>query len=80
MIQKIQKWGNSLAVRLPKYITDSLKLNNGASVKMSIKGNTVIIEPAKPHYYRLEDLLSDVCKENIHQEIDTGPPTGNEVW
>jgi len=76
---KVQRWGNSLAVRIPKPFAIEADLDDGESVDISIEDGKIIIEkPASS--YSLERLLDGVTSENIHAEIDPGDPMGNEVW
>ena len=60
---KISKWGNSLAVRLPKHLADDLNLAPGKDVEIAKEGTRLTIEtapgPKIPHY-RLEDLLAQI--------------------
>ena len=30
--------------------------------------------------YDLVEMLAQVTAENLHSEVDTGPPQGNEEW
>ncbi len=79
MKTKVQRWGNSLAVRIPKPFAIEADLDDGESVDISIEDGKIIIEkPASS--YSLERLLDGVTSENIHAEIDPGDPMWNEVW
>ena len=80
MRTRIQKWGNSLALRIPKAFAAEIKLANDSEVDLSLRdGKLVVIPLAKPEP-TLEELLKGVTKENQHGEFDTGPRQGNEVW
>ncbi len=76
---KVQKWGNSLAVRIPKIYTDALNVHRDSLLTINRKDNQLILEP-KQKEQKLKTLLSQVTSENIHDEIDTGEGVGNEVW
>jgi antitoxin MazE len=76
----IQKWGNSLALRIPKALARDIQLENGSVVNLSIREGAVVVEPAKKPKYQLDDLLKRVSKKNIHRSVDTGPAVGREVW
>ena len=79
MKTKVQRWGNSLALRIPKPFAIEAGLDDGESVNISLEDGKIIIE--KPtSSYSLEELLDGVTSENIHAEIDLGNPMGNEVW
>jgi len=80
MRTQIQKWGNSLALRIPRSFATESKIAEGSVVNMSIVEGKLIIEPASEPTYTLDELLAGVTKQNIHAEIDTGSPVGKEVW
>jgi antitoxin MazE len=76
----IQKWGNSLALRIPRAVARDTQLQNGSVVNLAVRKGAVIIEPVKKTKYRLDDLLKSVSKKNLHASVDTGPAMGREVW
>jgi antitoxin MazE len=79
MQARIQKWGNSLAVRIPKPFAQEIGLEQNSLVTISIEEGKLLLEPAKPSY-SLEELLAEVTKDNLHREVETGPAVGNEAW
>ena len=80
MKTKIQKWGNSLAIRIPKTFAIETHLQSGSTVDISIQNNFLILKPAEAIEYTIEDLLSRINKRNLYKEIDTGSPIGKEIW
>ena len=80
MQTKIQKWGNSLAVRIPKAFAQDARLTNNSIVEVSLVDGRIVIEPVARGEWTLDELLENVTSENIHQEIHTGEAVGNEVW
>jgi len=80
MTSTIQKWGNSLALRIPKALARDVHLESGSVVNLSVRGGAVVIEPASKRKYELDDPLKRVSKKNIHRSLDTGPTVGREVW
>ena len=76
----IQKWGNSLALRIPKTVARDVQLENGSQVNLAVQDGKVIIEPARTAKYRLNDLLNGISKKNVHRSVNTGPAVGREVW
>jgi antitoxin MazE len=80
MNAKIQKWGNSLALRIPKAVARDTHLENGSVVSLAVRQGKVVIEPARKTDYRLDELLKGVTRKNLHPNIDTGPAVGREVW
>ena len=80
MNAKIQKWGNSLALRIPKAFATEARLKQGVVVDLAVVDGKAILNPDLPLKYSLDELLAGVSKQNIHSQIDTGPPVGREVW
>ena len=78
MTIKVQKWGNSLGVRIPKKIANSLHLISGTEVEVTVKEQTIII---KNNYSELDRLLQDINQSNIHKEqFVEEDRQGNEAW
>lgn len=80
MKTRIQKWGNSLALRIPKSFAAEIGLEKESSVEVDMVNGKLVITPAKKKKYNLDELLAKVTDENIHAEIDFGPPVGKEIW
>ncbi|HEV7798027.1 MAG TPA: AbrB/MazE/SpoVT family DNA-binding domain-containing protein [Pyrinomonadaceae bacterium] len=76
----IQKWGNSLALRIPKSFATHSSIVQGTVVDLSLDNGRMIVEPTKEQNYSLEDLLARVTKKNLHSEVDFGASLGKEVW
>lgn len=76
----IQKWGNSLAIRIPKAFADEVGLDQGSEIDIQIVDGQIVIKPIKKPTYDLDTLLSQVTEGNLHAEVDTGAATGDEVW
>lgn len=74
----VKKWGNSLAIRIPKDIATTLSLDNNSMMELAVDNGVLIIKP-KPNNL-LESLVSQITSENLHKEIDTGRSVGNEEW
>lgn len=75
----VSKWGNSLGLRLPKSFAEELG-GQGALVEIHLKAGKLIIEPSVKRRYKLENLLSQVTPDNLHDAVDDGPSVGNEAW
>jgi antitoxin MazE len=80
MKTRVQKWGNSLAFRIPKSFASEVDLQNGSSVEVSLEDGKLVIAPVAKPELTLKQLLAKITPDNIHHEIETGPATGNEVW
>jgi antitoxin MazE len=80
MQTKIKKWGNSLALRIPKSFALNANLKQDELVDISVDKERIIIIPLGKKEYSLDDLLAGVSEENLHGEFDTGVPVGKEIW
>lgn len=80
MTTKIQKWGNSLAVRIPYTLAKGISLQEGSVVQFSTDGRTLTIEPKKKPQYTLRELLRGAVKKKGQKEFDWGKPMGREIW
>jgi antitoxin MazE len=80
MLSKVQKWGNSLAVRIPKPFADEMHLAEGSSIQMMNKEGELVITLQKEPEWTFEALLSGVTVENLHDEWEIGPAVGKEAW
>jgi len=74
----VQKWGNSLGIRIPSLIVRELSLKNGSVVDINDNGNEIIIKPLRKS--RLSEMLEKINDQNKHEEIKTTGPVGNEIW
>jgi len=80
MRANIQKWGNSLALRIPKPLAEQAHISQGSLVEIRIVDDVIQIEPIAPQHYTLKGLLAEITQDNIHEEVDTGEAQGKEVW
>ena len=80
METRVQKWGNSLALRIPKPLATQFGLEANTLVRVLLRGEELVIAPVKPPSLKLEDLLAQVTEHNLHGEVFTGPAAGREEW
>ena len=80
MLTKIQKWGNSLALRIPKAFAVDAQLENDSVVEVLLVDGQIIIKPVARPQWSLEQLLAGVNSDNLHREVDTGDAMGIEIW
>ncbi len=73
------KWGNSLAIRVPKRVVEEAGLREKDSVDIEVHEGTLVIRPHLRRVYRLEDLVKRITPRNVHDEIDFGGPVGAET-
>lgn len=78
----ISKWGNSLALRLPKHVADQVRLAEGTTVELEIDDGTLKVIPSRKKF-KLSELLESEPKRKASAastEVDWGNPSGDEVW
>jgi antitoxin MazE len=80
MFTKVQKWGNSLALRIPKAFALDAQLENDSLVEVMLVDGQIIIKPLSTPNWTLEQLLAGITSDNTHHEADSGDAVGNEVW
>ncbi len=77
---QLAKWGNSLAVRIPKSVADTAQLREGDPVEVGVgRGGMLVVKRAR-RKYRLPALVSRITAKNRHQETEWGEPVGKELW
>ena len=79
MKTKIQRWGNSLAVRIPKGYSEEVGLSVGTPVDLTLVKQGLLVVPVTERVYTLDELLAGVTDSNLHAEVDTGPAQGSEA-
>ena len=80
MKTRVQQWGNSLALRIPKSFAIEVGFQRDTSVEVSLEKGKLIVKPIVEPKTTLEQLLAKVTEENLHHEVDTGFAIGNETW
>lgn len=77
---QLMKWGNSLAVRIPKPLADEAQMKEGDTLEISVSHPGRVELDAVPRRQTLMELVSAITDENRHEEMDWGAPVGREVW
>ena len=80
MHTRIQRWGNSLALRIPKAFALTAGLASDSLVDVALVEGKIVVTPLAPASLTLDQLLAGVTEENRHDEYATGPMMGQEVW
>jgi antitoxin MazE len=80
MKTRVQKWGNSLALRIPKAFAAEAGLLANATVELSLVEGALVVQPIAPPQLTLDELLRGITDDNVPSEWQTGPATGKEVW
>ncbi|MFW6253074.1 MAG: AbrB/MazE/SpoVT family DNA-binding domain-containing protein [bacterium] len=73
----VQKWGNSLGIRIPSLYVKEFNLKNGSSVEISEEDGRIVILPPRKD---LSEMLSRITSDNMHSPIETGSSVGSEEW
>ena len=77
----IQRWGNSLALRIPRTYAAETRISEGSEVELTLKSGTLVVRPvARKKRHSLTDLLKRITPENRHGSVETGEATGQESW
>jgi antitoxin MazE len=77
---RVQKWGNSLAIRIPRPFAAEVGLAESSEVELSLEEGRLVIKPQQRARYELAELLAMVAPESRHDEVDWGRPVGKEEW
>ena len=82
MTTKLQKWGNSYAVRIPKNLIQDIKLTQGASIEIKYHNQSLVIKPKKQKEYSLKELIKGITPKNRHKVVFDGQDVGKEktIW
>ena len=80
MLTRIQKWGNSLGLRIPKSFAAEVQVEAGSTVDISIVDGQFVVRPVRRRKYVLRDLLKAINAKNVHRAVETGEAVGREVW
>ena len=79
MVTSVQRWGNSLAIRIPKAFAAQAQLSENTDVDISLDGDRIVVTPAR-RTWNLRELVGDITPANTHREIQWGERTGKESW
>lgn len=76
----IRKWGNSPALRLPMSAIKEAAFSLEQKVSIIVTRGRIVIEPSSRVEYDLDQLLSGITPDNVHDEISFSAPVGKEVF
>lgn len=80
MQTKIQRWGNSLGLRIPKSFAEEAHVEAGSTVDIAVVSGELVVRPIRPRRYALASLVKAINAKNIHEPVETGAPVGRETW
>ena len=76
----VQRWGNSLALRIPRAYASEVRISEGSKVELSMKSGALVVRPISRKRHSLAELLRRVTPANRHESISTGASVGQEAW
>ena len=77
---RVRKWGNSLALRIPKPFAEDTAVREGTEVDLTVSEGTIVAVPIRRKKVTLKHLLAKVTDRNLHTEVETGRRLGRESW
>jgi antitoxin MazE len=80
MQTRVQKWGNSLGLRIPRSFAAEAQVEAGSTVDLSVQNGSLLVRPLRTRKHALSKLLKKVNRRNLHGEVPSGKPVGREVW
>ena len=80
MLTKVQKWGNSLGLRIPRSFAVDARVEAGSTVDISVAKGGLMVRPLRRPRYVLSELLKKVSARNLRAEVAAGDPVGREAW
>jgi antitoxin MazE len=80
MKTSVQRWGNSLAVRIPRAFAAETRIEDGTEVELLLKGDDLVVRPVRRRRLALSELLKKVTPKNQQDEVSSGAPVGQEIW
>lgn len=80
MQTKIQKWGNSLGLRIPRSFAAEAQVEEGSTVDVSVENGCLRVRPLRVRKYLLRELLKGVSRRKLHPEVSAGKAVGREAW
>ena len=79
MKTKVSRWGNSLALRLPKGMAASHRITEGSDIEIIEREDGLLLSPVFKQF-SFDELMERMSPDNLHEEISTGEPQGMESW
>ena len=80
MLTRVQKWGNSLGLRIPRAFAVEARVEPGVVVDISVERGGLMVRRPRVKKYALRELLQRISKRNLHEEVVSGGPVGREGW
>ncbi len=79
MKTRVLKWGNSLAVRIPKSFAEGLGFGEGSPAEMDLEDGAIVLKPDRDRVWDLGELLDGVTDDNLHPAWESGAGVPDEM-
>lgn len=80
MRARVQRWGNSLGLRIPKAFAAEINVGEGSAVDLSVEDGDLVVRPAPRSSYDIDALVRGITASNVHEPVDWGEAVGREAW
>ena len=80
MKSAVQRWGNSLALRIPRAYAAETRMAEGSTVELTLRSGALVVRPIFRKRHALADLVKRIRPANRHDFVPTGNAVGREVW
>ena len=75
----VRRWGNSLALRIPRTYAQETRISEGSEVELTLKSGALVVKVVARKRHSLSDLLKRVTPSNRHETVETGKAIGLET-
>jgi len=76
---KIQKWGNSLGMRIPGHLAKEAGVQEGTGVDIRVVRGRLVISVLRRTKYSLAELVAGITPGNRNSTLLDGKPRGKEL-
>ena len=80
METRVQKWGNSLGLRIPKPFAVEMGIEPNSPVEIALADGQLVVTPIDKPAPTLVQLVARVTDSNLHGEVESAPAVGLETW
>ena len=80
MVSKVQRWGNSQGLRLPKHVLESADISIGDNVEVIPQEGQILIKKVSKRKFDLVEMVSRMPRNYKVREVSFGKPVGKEEW
>jgi len=80
MRARVQRWGNSLALRIPSSFAAETLIEQGSEVELTLEEGRLVVTPVSAPSFSLDALLAEITPDKLHSESEWGRSQGAEAW